>query len=233
MCSSRPTGASLSTAEISTAGTIRIPCCWPAAIASETPLMVSWSDSASCSTPAAAARSTTSAAGRAPSECVECDCRSKRGAMRAGGYAIRSEIDEQRGRLAADGQQRLDPPRERVAQAQDGCVVAPGLVMQHEIGAAAGGLERGAGGVGLEGAHARLDPEGLEIGQRCPEVLLGECAALLELAHDGHQLVDQPMLLAVGAQQQADIGGLVGGGLVDHAGIRARHKRCLARAIAL
>ena len=46
--------------------------------------MVSWSDSASSSTPASAARATTSAAGRAPSEWVECDCRSNRGAIGAG-----------------------------------------------------------------------------------------------------------------------------------------------------
>ena len=48
------------------------------AIASATPATVSWSLSASSSTPARAARSTTSAASSAPSEWVECDCRSKR-----------------------------------------------------------------------------------------------------------------------------------------------------------
>ena len=51
-----------STAEISTAGTTRTPCRSPARSASATPLTVSWSVSASSSTPARAARSTTSAA---------------------------------------------------------------------------------------------------------------------------------------------------------------------------
>ena len=78
MCSSRGVCASASIAEISTAGTTRTPWRSPARSASATPATVSWSLSASSSTPARAARSTTSAASSAPSEFVECDCRSKR-----------------------------------------------------------------------------------------------------------------------------------------------------------
>ena len=51
----------------------------PPRIASETPEIVSWSESARSSTPASAARATTSLAESTPSEFVECDCRSKRG----------------------------------------------------------------------------------------------------------------------------------------------------------
>src|SRR3954469_2649588 len=64
----------------SVAGTTRMPCSRPAASASATPSTVSWSLSASISTPASAANRTTSAGSRAPSERVECDCRSNVGA---------------------------------------------------------------------------------------------------------------------------------------------------------
>ena len=56
-----------------------MPCSRAAAAASATPATESWSESASSSTPAAAARATTSEGGSAPSECVECDCRSNAG----------------------------------------------------------------------------------------------------------------------------------------------------------
>ena len=52
----------------------------PACSASSTPSTVSWSVSASSSTPASAAAATTARGGSAPSEHVECDCRSNAGA---------------------------------------------------------------------------------------------------------------------------------------------------------
>ena len=69
-------------------------------------------------------------------------------------------------------------------------------------------MQLGAGGVGLGGALAGLDPEHLEVGEGGAELFLGERVALLELAQDGHDLVAQPALLAVRAQQQADVGRL-------------------------
>ena len=68
-----------------------MPCSRAAARASGTPSIVSWSVSASSSTPAAAACATTSAAGSAPSEWIECDWRSKVGRMRTecGGKPLR------------------------------------------------------------------------------------------------------------------------------------------------
>src|SRR4051794_16223716 len=64
----------------SVAGTTWMPCSRPAVSASLTPCTVSWSERASVRTPARAARATTSAGSSAPSERVECDCRSNVGA---------------------------------------------------------------------------------------------------------------------------------------------------------
>ena len=71
-------------------------------------------------------------------------------------------------------------------------------------------------GFGLGGALSGLDPEDLEVGQRGAELLLGDGVGLLELAQDGQDLVAQPALLGVGAQQQADVGER--GGIVVVAG---------------
>src|SRR5262245_18426555 len=65
----------------SVAGTTRTPWRSPAALASLTPSTVSWSLSASVSTPASAARRTTSVGSSPPSERVECNCRSNVGAL--------------------------------------------------------------------------------------------------------------------------------------------------------
>src|SRR5439155_23353601 len=80
MCRSRPWS---SRAEISVAGTRRRACFWAAAIASATPSTLSWSLSANSSTPARAAAATTSAGPSSPSDRVECDWRSNRGAADA------------------------------------------------------------------------------------------------------------------------------------------------------
>src|ERR1700760_3021787 len=63
-------------ADISTPGTKRMPLARAPRSASSKPAMVSWSVSANTSTPAAAARSTSSAGRKAPSEQVEWVCKS-------------------------------------------------------------------------------------------------------------------------------------------------------------
>ena len=75
-----------------------------AACAALTPATVSWSVSASSRTPAAAAAATTAAGSSAPSEHVEWDCRSKRGASSSIGARMMSHIGAAR---AA----RTRPPR--------------------------------------------------------------------------------------------------------------------------
>src|SRR5450631_2505017 len=130
MCSSRGTGEPSSTADISTAGTMRTPASLPAAIASETPEIVSWSESASSCTPASAARCTTSPAPSAPSEWVECDCRSKRIAITPA-YAIASAA----GVLAAVREdpgvgQSADAVVQLAAQPHHGGVVGAGALVE-------------------------------------------------------------------------------------------------------
>ena len=89
----------------------------PAAIASATPAIVSWSESASSSTPASAARATTSVADRTPSELVECDCRSKRGATRASVCdRLRGRSASCAGRLRGGSGQRAHTPVDGLAQ---------------------------------------------------------------------------------------------------------------------
>ena len=135
--------------------TTRTPQRSPASIASATPPIVSWSDSASSSTPASAAFCTTSAGGSEPSEAVECDCRSKRGGTR------RSVCDRLRGapdgprsergrrvmrtwrwsaaaaRRGWRGEQPRDARFDAVAQAAHGRVVAVRLLRQRSSVAAA------------------------------------------------------------------------------------------------
>src|SRR5277367_6591429 len=230
MCSSRRTAASASTAEISTAGTTRTPRRSPAAIASETPLTVSWSDSARSSTPASAARARTSAGASAPSELVECDCRSKRSGIR-GTYAIasgaclvapvarpRARVDGrlERGRISVGGEQLGDVTGEGFAQGADGEVVAAGLFGERRVGGGLDRVEIGVGGLGVGGALGGFCPQRLQVGQGSAELLLGEGVAVLELAQDGDQLMAQPTLLGIGAEQQGDVGKGVGVGLVCH-----------------
>src|SRR5271156_3013980 len=230
MCSSRRTSAPASTAEISTAGTTPTPRRSPAAIASETPLTVSWSDSAKSSTPASAAWARTSAGASAPSEWVECDCRSKRSGIR-GTYAIASEacfvapVARPRvraacrlecGRILVGGEQLGDVTGEGFAQRAYCEVVAASLPGERRVH---GGLDRfeiGVGGLGVGGALGGFGPQRLQVGQGCAELLLGEGVAVLELAQHWHQLMAQPTLLSMGAEQQADVGEGVGVGLVCH-----------------
>ena len=96
-------------------------------------------------------------------------------------------------------------------------MVAARVAVQSLIAAGAGRVELGAGGVGLRGATAGLDPENLEVGQRGAELLVGEGVALLDLAQDGNDLVAQPARLGVRAQEQADVGGRGVIGIVGHA----------------
>src|ERR1700722_10028706 len=221
MCSSRGTDDPASTAEISTAGTTRTPTRSPSAIASETPLIASWSDSASSSTPAAAARCTTSAAGRTPSEWVECDCRSKRGATRAA-YAIASGAGVAVHAGPADGGfvgyagERGDAPRDDRAQTAHGGVVAAGLLEEDLVGGSVA-VELIAGGVGLDSALARVEPQHLEVCKRGAHLVLVDRVRLLELAHGGDHLGDQPALLSMSPEDQADVGRVRGAqGVVVH-----------------
>src|SRR5271156_1536371 len=205
MCSSRRTSAPASTAEISTAGTTPTPRRSPAAIASETPLTVSWSDSAKSSTPASAAWARTSAGASAPSEWVECDCRSKRSGIR-GTYAIASEacfvapVARPRVRAAC----RLECGRILVGGEQLGDVTGEGFAQRAYCEVVAASLP------GERRVHGGLDRFEIGVGG------LGEGVAVLELAQHWHQLMAQPTLLSMGAEQQADVGEGVGVGLVCH-----------------
>src|ERR1700722_9323735 len=221
MCSSRGTDDPASTAEISTAVATRTPTRSPSAIASETPLIVSWSDSASSSTPAAAARCTTSAAGRTPSEGVECDCRSKRGATRAayaiasgGGVAVHAGPAD--GGFVGYAGERGDAPRDDRAQTAHGGGVAARLLEEDLVGGSVA-VELIAGGVGLDSALARVEPQHLEVCKRCAHLVLVDRVRLLELAHGGDHLGDQPALLSVSPKDQADVGRVRGAqGVVVH-----------------
>src|ERR1035438_8806866 len=195
MCSSRGTGESASTAEISTAGTTRTPSRSPAAMAPDKPLTVSWSDSASSSTPASAARWTTSAADSAPSEWVECDCRSKRGAMRAPAYAIGSEAGVLVCAVAlARAGQRGDAVGDDAALAAHGRVVAVGLLVQQPVAVGVGGFERGVCRVGVGGAQLRVQPQDLQVGDGRALLVLGDGVGVLELAQHRDHLGHQPAL---------------------------------------
>jgi len=99
------------------------------------------------------------------------------------------------GHVAGDG----------LAQVEQVTVVAAGLVVQARVGVGGAGLELGVGGVGLGRPLGGLDPEDLQVGERGAELFLGEEVTLLELAQHGQDLVAQPALLGVGAQQKADI----------------------------
>lgn len=94
------------------------------------------------------------------------------------------------------------------AQATHGGVVATGALVEHGIPLTVGGSEHGAGGVGLGGAGAGVEPQNLEVGERGAELLLGNRGGRLELAQDGQNLVRQPVFLGVDAQQETDVLGV-------------------------
>ena len=178
MCSSRAApapAAPSSTAEISTAGTTRTPWRSPAASASETPLTVSWSDSASSSTPASAAQAHDLGrlAGRRRSGWSATAGRSE--APRAGDVRDQiscwSRVGSSEG-IARQPRGRAGPRRPRMRA--HGGVVAAGLARQRPFRGGVDGVEIGAGGLGLGGALAGLDPENLQVGQGRAQLLLGE-----------------------------------------------------------
>ncbi len=194
-----------STAEISTAGTTRTPCRSPAASASETPPTVSWSDSASSSTPASAARRTTSAG----SQCavgvgrvrLQVEARSHaanamRSAQRAGRAWARSK-----------GIARSCWTWRRACRAgAHGGVVAAGL-------AATGVCLRRRRSPRARRARLRSRRRAGRPRSRGPrgrpggaELLLGRESRCSSWRTTGQHLVVQPALLGVGAQQQTDVG---------------------------
>jgi hypothetical protein len=61
------------------------------------------------------------------------------------------------------------------------------------------------GRVGLAGSLGGLDPEDLEVGEGRTELFFGKGLTLLELAQDGQDLVTEPALLGVRAQEEAYI----------------------------
>jgi len=94
------------------------------------------------------------------------------------------------GDVAGRGEQHGDVARESIAERPYGGVVTASDAGQRSV---------------LAGVLAGLDREDLEVGERRTELFLGNGAGLLQLAQDGAYLEDQPALLSVGTQEQADI----------------------------
>ena len=177
-----------------------------------TPLIVSWSDSASSSTPASAARFD--------------DLRRGQGAVGVGRVRLqvearrdtaRSVCDRIRSRRARAGRRRGRAERaslamracDRRAQAAHGVVVAVRLLVQRAVAVRRWSLRASRRSVGL-GRPQAVRRATAPRGRRSPRRAAPRAARRpLELAQDGHHLGDQPALLAVGAQQQADVGGVV------------------------
>ncbi len=110
------------------------------------------------------------------------------------------------GDVAGRGEQHGDVARESIAERPYGGVVTASDAGQRAVlDGVLAGLELSMGRVGLRGAHGGLDREDLEVGERRTELLLGNGAGLLQLAQDGAYLEDQPALLSVGTQEQADV----------------------------
>ena len=66
-----------------------------------------------------------------------------------------------------------DAAPERLAQAPHGGVVAARLLIQQAVALGVGGAQRGAGGVGLGGPRAGVEPQHLEVGEGGAELLGG------------------------------------------------------------
>ena len=111
-----------------------------------------------------------------------------------------------------------------LAQATDGGVVAQGLLVENGAAVLLIGVELDEGGVGLGGATPRFKPDDFEVGHGGPGLVLSDAVGKLQLTQQGHDLGDQPALLGVDAQEQADVG--VGGD------VGRGHSRCWYRCCA-